>query len=112
MAGSAFRMYLFSRLRNLLLLLHICFQTLAEKKTLQKRLLPPLSRPRRVRGAQAHRRRGLNKLITGTMNEEENLSKRAKDCSLRRNGPKGGYRERSKRVFSKRKLATHREERR
>jgi hypothetical protein len=46
------------------------------------------------------------------MNEEENLSKRAKDCSLRRNGPKGGYRERSKRVFSKRKLATHREERR
>jgi hypothetical protein len=64
-------MYLFSRLRNLLLLLHICFQTLTEKKTLQKKLLPPLSRPRSVRGAQAHRRRGHNKLITGTMNEEK-----------------------------------------
>ncbi len=78
MAGSAFRMYLFSRLRNLLLLLHICFQTLAEKKTLQKKLLPPLSRPRSVRGAQAHRRRGLNKLITGTMNEEEKPQQESK----------------------------------
>jgi len=37
MAGSAFRMYLFSRLRNLLLLLHICFQTLAGKKKHSRR---------------------------------------------------------------------------
>jgi hypothetical protein len=65
MAGSAFRMYLFSRLRNLLLLLHICFQTLAEKKntpeeappsTLKAKECSRCSSSQKTRSQQAHHR--------------------------------------------------------
>ncbi len=112
MAGSAFRMYLFSRLRNLLLL-HICFQTLAGKKntpekappsTLKAKECSRCSSSQKTRSQQDHRRNNERRKKTS--------AKRAKDCSLRRNQPKTEYREKSKRVFSKRKLATHREEQR
>jgi hypothetical protein len=58
-------MYLFSRLRNLLLLLHICFQTLAEKKNTPEKAPPSAlkatecsrcSSSQKTRSQQAHHR--------------------------------------------------------